>query len=211
MEGFIVKRGSDKIIEKGFNENLVFSNQVKVTKDGWFDQHNQNFYLLLPTENITQENFNNPWEIITCVIINSTSGSVSYRTVIGCVTTYAFPVLQYHSSPNCFYAYYTTNGTSWITIHTNSILQTNTIYYIKMEWTGTAFNLYLSNNKENWNLEDSTDISLPFKINTNSNKGTPSIGRYSSGSYFENGEINIYETSIKANNKIIWGGLDANE
>ena len=57
------------------------------------------------------------------------------------------------------------NGTSWnlfSDVLSASTLLVNTVYYSKFEYTGTAYNMYLSRDGENWTLEATSAVSTPI-------------------------------------------------
>ena len=95
----------------------------------------------------------NPNFSVGQIILHLLSGSNDYNIALWITT--AGRVSMHGSS----------NGTSWnlfSDVLSASTLLVNTVYYSKFEYTGTAYNMYLSRDGQNWTLEATQAVSTPI-------------------------------------------------
>lgn len=84
-----------------------------------------------------------------------------------------------------------------------TVLTDGTDYFIKMEFTGSAYKASISTDGQTWTEECS--ITSPEKI---TNRGNWVIGVEESNSRYFLGNINIAETYIKVNGEYWWKGVE---
>lgn len=88
-------------------------------------------------------------------------------------------------------------------------LQTNTVYYIKLEFTGSKYAISYSLDNETW-VEDLSESSYSFPYTLNSTLGLGKCVGYSD-SHFEGGSIDLKETYVKVNGQTVWTGAQITE
>ena len=142
-----------------------------------------------------------PWEMF----IKFTTGNLPSYTWQGILGTNGQGGLPFYIVPTTstereFYAYFSSNGSSW-DIYDSAILTAtaNTTYKMKAEYTGSVYNYYIYENNE-WSLFFTISNSTPFKTNMNL-----LIGKYNSD-YFR-GSVDLSETYINVNGSLWWSPL----
>ena len=133
-------------------------------------------------------------DISTTVGLFGTSNNIDYQGLGIIFSGTSKKILLYLSS----------NGTSWNIVNGGTLVtafQTGIVYYLRLIYDGTKYELSSSTDKQNWTTEitvnDSREIfipSTPFNIGYNA---------YSSGSaQFMRGQIDTNQTYIKVNGKL---------
>lgn len=84
-----------------------------------------------------------------------------------------------------------------------TVLTNNTDYWIKIEFTGSAYKAYISTDGQTWNTE--CTITSPTKI---TNRGNWIIGVSQNIDRYFLGSIDISESYIKANGEFWWKGVE---
>ncbi len=103
-----------------------------------------------------------PWEMVWKIETSASVPTVSSRIIGNYGTNYISPQIQWRND-NKFDAILSFNGTSWNALIPDHAVKTNTIYRLKLEFTGSAYNFYISetnvfNTKPDASLSSSTAI-----------------------------------------------------
>lgn len=145
--------------------------------------------------------YTQPWEFNICL---QTSNSISGEQYIyfGSTYTYAEGGLQIYLYNNKFEIdCYSTDGN--IFDINNYSVAANTIYYVRIGWTGTEYYIRYSTNGTDWTSE--TPITSSVQISQKS--PAMSIGsRYGNTSYFT-GTVFLDKTYFISNGEIVWQAL----
>lgn len=102
-----------------------------------------------------------------------------------------------------FYVSNSESGLGAFDIHTTTSLTINEFIFVKVEFTGTTYNIYLSSDGINWTLD--ATYSSSTKITRNSNWF---VGRAQNTSYYMHGQIDLSGCYIKINGDIWWKGIE---
>lgn len=130
------------------------------------------------------------WEMV--VKINTSSTHIG-QVIFGDNASYGTDLRLNSENKLVFQASNSDSSADIGEIYGNTILSDNIDYYIKIEFTGTEYNLYYSTDNSTWNLEGS--FSSSTKI---SNRNTNWLfGMYSVSAWYFRGSINLNSTYIK--------------
>ena len=144
------------------------------------------------------------WEIVTKQNISSVSSiNDGYMGVLGG----AYNVNYYISASNKITVELSSNGTSYNigSIGMLSAITLNTDFYLKTEFTGTAYNLYYSTDGETWTLQGS--ISSSTKVSSRTNNfafGVDEAGSHASWV----GSVDLKGCYINTNGVCLWTGVE---
>lgn len=103
------------------------------------------------------------------------------------------------------------NGSAWVSdsdftsiVNNNYILEANTTYYTKLSFDGNCYRLEISKNNIDW------DVAFEGYTTTKVCSGLTytRLGSYNNNSSYFRGSIDLNESYIKLDNKIVWG-IDA--
>ena len=86
----------------------------------------------------------------------------------------------------------------------NYTFNTNTLYYIRLSFDGTGYNLYISTDGKNYDTQESFGDSV-FK--TQPNKDLYLGSMYVTDSRYFNGTIDLSGCSLIINNQLVWRGI----
>ena len=95
-------------------------------------------------------------------------------------------------------------GTSTNAYTSNYTFSINTLYYIRLVFDGTGYNLYISTDGKNYNTQESFGDGV-FK--TQPNKDLYLGSMYVSDSRYFNGTINLSGCNLIINNQLVWRGV----
>ena len=144
----------------------------------------------------------NTWEIVTKQNISSV-GSINdgYMGILGG----AYNVNYYISTSNKIYVELSSNGTSYNigSIPMLNAVTLNTDFYLKLEFTGTAYNLYYSTDGETWTLQGS--ITSSTKVSNRSNYFALGVDEAGNHTNWQ-GSIDLNECYININGSRWWSG-----
>jgi hypothetical protein len=149
-------------------------------------------------------NFNSAstWEIVVKAKCTAESAN---RGFISTVVRYS-GINGYYTSSNTLALELSSSGTSFdiAQLIGKSTITTDTWFWAKYEFTGSAYNFYYSSNGINWNLENSVSSTTKVKANTNFILGNDDqLGTPVSGLYFD-----LSECYIKLNDDTVWRGIN---
>lgn len=175
--------------------NAKIVGDVQVSKEGIVSGFDVSNYLTIP------EAFNpgnNPWEIvIKCMLTHEDTSSNEYG-LLGYDSTGLFK-LKVIPNTRKIGLDLSTNTSSWNIgeLVGQTILQLNVYYWIKAEFTGSAYNIYLSTDGINYNLDGSLSSTTVAVFPSRTIIGYAYIHGW-------NGSIDLSETYIKINDEIWW-------
>ena len=144
------------------------------------------------------QNANN-WEIVFKIKYNSSS---SVQAIFGAKDLYF--LVHINASHRLTLSMGNGSGDWAIDLAGTTELSDNTIYWVKVEWTGTEYKIYLSTDGTTWNLENSLVSSFTLSYDSDI---VWSIGKMQS-LYVWDGDINISDSYININNEIWWKGAE---
>jgi len=183
------------VLRPGSYSNFTVHGTLTINQStGVVSGFSANNYLELPDAFPTDQ----PWEIF----IKFTTSTLPYMVWQGVFATDGQGLLPFYVVPTSaserkFYAYMSSNGSSWdICESPIMVASANTTYKMKLEYTGSAYNYYLFEN-DDWSLFYTLSSSTPVKSDMNL-----IIGKYSSD-YFR-GSVDLSETYINVNGSLWW-------
>lgn len=191
----------DTVSVSGYKANIVKVGSLTEI-DGVINGFSSNSYA---KTNVTL-NFGsaNTWEIVTKQNISSVSSiNDGYMGVLGG----AFNVNYYITTANKVTVELSSDGTSYNigSIGMLSAIPLNTDFYLKTEFTGTAYNLYYSTDGETWTLQGS--ISSSTKVSSRTNNfafGVDEAGSHASWV----GSFDLKGCYINTNGVRLWTGAE---
>ena len=152
---------------------------------------------------------NNPWEM--CFKFKQYTLDNEWRALFG----------SYYGDYTCGAHFYLANSggisfelsstnSSWnITgtggIYAANVFTANKWYWAKLEFTGTSYNAYISEDGINFTQISTLSTTTPIKANRNQTIG---CDQYAGGNHYLNGIIDFSECYIKINNEYWWKGVD---
>lgn len=112
--------------------------------------------------------------------------------------------VQFYGTENKLKYVLGTNGSWEIALSAGTHeLSANTWYWITAEFTGSAYNFYVSSDGLNYELD--LTYSSSDKIQTNN---TFFLGRYPRAGLALNGQIDVADMKIEINNEIVWNAVE---
>lgn len=168
----------------------VFTQEGRCTVSGFSDS---NYLTLLENFDVSD---GSTWE----KVFKFTTGSdiSTAQTIIGCNVDNRGHVVQFSSGK---FRLFLSSATSW-DIASNTIgsytVLADTTYYIKLEFTGSAYNLYYSLDGVDYILDITINNSKPLSQDLMRIGETAGSGQYLLGS------IDLSESYIKVNNELWW-------
>lgn len=191
--------------ELSINGTVVGS--LTTSSTGVISGFNASSYFTLP--NLFKPG-SSPWERIICF---TTGSDVTTVQEIDFASPYpgganSGILLQVGETTPKLHVGYSANGVGYDTIlHGTTIIQSNTTYYTKMEFTGTAYNLYLSTTGAfagEETLECSYTSSIPIY-----QSGTHDVFGYRTSSILQPflGSIDLSKSYVKINGNVWWEGF----
>lgn len=183
------------IMDNQQEDNFTKVGNIQVSKDGIVSGFNASNYLT------TSEHFNpgnNPWEIVIKCMLTHEDTSFAEYGLVGYDSTGLFK-LKVIPNTRKVGLDLSTNTTSWNIgeLVGQTILQLNVYYWIKAEFTGSAYNIYLSTDGDTYNLEGSLSSTTVAIFPSKTMMGYAYIHGW-------NGTIDLSESYIKINNEIWW-------
>lgn len=150
----------------------------------------------------------NKWELVTKIKATSNSGyrmifctSASTSTALNIILTGGYALTVQNSD---IFFQGSTNGSD-LDIDVNCSIPINTEVWIKVEYTGTEYNLYTSTNGTSWTL----GASLQSSTKLYQNNSTIRLGSANSSyTYPFEGTIDLDETYVKMNDENYWKCVD---
>ena len=188
--------GQDYVITDNQQEdNFSKVGNIQVSKDGIASGFSSSNYLTTP------EPFNpgnNPWEIVIKCMLTEEDTSLNEYGLVGYNSTGLFKIKVIPNTRKVGLDL-STNTTSWNIgeLVGQTILQLNVYYWIKAEFTGSAYNIYLSTDGDTYNLEGSLSSTTVAIFPSRTIIGYAYIHGW-------NGTIDLSESYIKINNEIWW-------
>lgn len=142
-----------------------------------------------------------PWEIVIKATLPTLGTHMSLTG--GYDNYFYFPELDITSAGKfqCCISY---SGSGWgAYLVGTTVLSGNTTYWFKLEFTGTAYNSYLSIDGVNYALEATTSTTSTIYQNGSYTKAC--LGASSRTQPFTGGRIDLKESYMKINNELFWG------
>lgn len=149
-------------------------------------------YLTLPSKPVVDKN---PWEMVLKV---TTDSSLANQGLIG-VSSDGILRIQIQSKKLEVHLSTSTSSFNIVSALTSRALTANTTYWFKIEFTGSAYNLYLSTDGSVYDLEATKATSTAFVFPT-----TTFIGRHRDTAW--KGSIDLSKSYIKINGQDWWRG-----
>ena len=148
----------------------------------------------------------NTWEMVWKIKLNSDFTSVNDNGILAYSSAVAYSsVLSVNKSGIIGLMLSTnTSGSNVCKLQSTTVLQAEVYYWIKAEFTGTAYNLYMSTNGVDYNLEASKASTNKWTAYTLSNIGLRKDNN--SSSYYLRGSIDLTESYIKVDGEYWWRG-----
>lgn len=149
---------------------------------------------------------NSPWEFVTKI---STGDLSDNNIVIGCTSAFKSGLSLYITTSGVLTLNASSNGTSWNISNatTGSTLSANTAYWLKIKYTGSAYNVYYSTNGVNWNLDITVNNSTAiYQGSYYWVLGGGVIG--GTAGYYNTTYVDLNETYININSSRWWSGTD---
>ena len=199
--GFIFKRKRPPVLQYTGDYTKVGSPTIVDNVVSGFSASN---YLQLPKT--FNGNVGNTWEMVWKFRLNSDytsakdlgilaySSKVAYCSAVGVVGTKKIAYVNLATN---------TSGSHLVKLNTTTTLEPETDYWLKAEFTGTAYNLYLSTNGTNYNLEATKETTSKWTSYTLSNIG---LRKDNVGTYPFKGSIDLTESYIKVDGAYWWRG-----
>ena len=175
--------------------NADIVGDVSIDIDGVASGFSSNNYLT------TQEPFNpgnNSWEIVIKCMLTEEDTSLNEYGLVGYNSTGLFKLIVIPNTRKVGLDL-STNTSSWNIgeLVGQTILQLNVYYWIKAEFTGSAYNIYLSTDGNTYNLEKSLSSTTAAVFPSITMIGYAYIHGW-------NGSIDLSESYIKINGEIWW-------
>lgn len=147
------------------------------------------------------------WEI---VVKAKTSDLSAINNILGAHTAFKTGAVLYIDSSKLNIAL-SSNGTSYNIVAVGKAIGTHTlsadtIYYFKLEFTGTAYNVYYSTNGTSWTLDITVTSSVAIVQSEAWSLGGGVIGGTSG--YYNTASVDLNGSYIKLNGKNWWNGVD---
>ena len=148
----------------------------------------------------------NPWEMVFKVKTGSDVTSTHCINGSGVLSGADFQGVCVITLGGNFVYYLSSTGSSWDIVseaHGSTSIQTNTWYYVKLEFTGSAYVLSLSTDGQTWTTDSTTTSSASVYVSSQ-----PMVigGSFYSSTNISpwNGEIDLSESYIKINGSDWW-------
>ena len=149
----------------------------------------------------------NTWEMVWKFRLNSDFTSARDHGILACSTTVAYASsIGVNGSTKVAYVSLATNtsGSKLVMLSATTTLEPETDYWVKVDFTGTAYNLYLSTNGTDYNLEASKESTSKWTSYTLSKIGY----RNDNTVYPLKGSIDLTESYIKVDGEYWWRGAE---
>lgn len=152
-----------------------------------------------------------PWEL-NCKFTTGAINTSANNTVVGREGNYVSPSIYVSGTNRRLVLMLSVNGTSYFyTTSNDNVIADDTTYWARAEFTGTAYNLYLSTDGVSFTLLNSTSSNKVMNVST------PMTlcfgGRYNNDltnivEPLRNSTIYMKDCNIKSNGTVIWTGAE---
>lgn len=190
----------------GYNNFTVEGSPTINQSTGVVNNFGSDSWLTLP------EVFNpgsNTWEVMFKVVTGTVENESHWVIGTGIWGTdfQGFTLGYEPFSKLCFYL--SESGESWdIAGYTEgeTTLLDNTLYYFKLQFTGTEYILSLSTDGTNWNTEATVESSTPIYVSQSPLAIGSNLWNNEANTTYWDGSIDLSESYIKINNQVWWTG-----